>query len=72
MANVVKKYIQSGIRPDTEGLIRNPDRLENVENEQDGKRFVRRTQCKGGCGKVFQAVGVALPPTLRQVDPAEA
>jgi transposase len=53
-------------------VIRDLDQLEDVEIEQDGKHFVLRTQCKGVCGKVFQAVGVALPPTLRQVDPAEA
>jgi transposase len=52
-------------------VIRDLDRLEEVEIEQDGKRFVLRTQVKGSCGKVFQAAGVALPPTLRQVEPAD-
>jgi len=52
-------------------VLQDLDRLEEVEIEQDGKRFVLRTQTQGVCGKVFQAVGVALPPTLRQVDPPE-
>jgi len=49
-------------------IIRDLDRLQEVEIEQDKKRFVLRTQVQGSCGKVFQAVGVALPPTLRQVE----
>ena len=26
-----------------------------------------RSQCLGVCGKVFQAVGVAMPPTIREL-----
>ena len=50
-------------------VIRDLDRLEEVEIEQDGKRFLLRTETRGACGKVFQAAGVALPPTVRQVEP---
>jgi transposase len=35
--------------------------------EEDGKRMAVRSQCKGTCGKVFQSVGVAIPPTLREI-----
>jgi hypothetical protein len=35
--------------------------------EEDGKRLAVRSQCKGVCGKVFQAVGVAIPPTIREI-----
>ena len=35
--------------------------------EEDGKRLAVRSQCKGICGKVFQSVGVALPPTIREI-----
>ncbi len=41
--------------------------LEEVTLEDDGKRLAIRTQCQGICGKVFQAVGVALPPTMREM-----
>ncbi len=41
--------------------------LEEVTLEDDGKRLAIRTQCQGICGKVFQAVGVALPPTMREI-----
>jgi Transposase DDE domain len=45
------------------------DRLQMVEVEQDGKRFLLRSEVQGTCGKVFQTVGVALPPTVQQVSP---
>ena len=50
-------------------VIQDLDRLQMVEVEQDGKRFLLRTEAQGTCGKVFQAVGVALPPTVQQVSP---
>jgi len=45
------------------------DRLQVVEVEQDDKRFLLRSEVQRTCGKVFQAVGVALPPTVLQVSP---
>jgi transposase len=50
-------------------VISDLDRLQMVEVEQDGKRFLLRSEVQGTCGKVFQAVGVALPPTVQQVPP---
>ena len=47
-------------------ILRDLDRLEEVEIEKDGERFVLRTETRGCAGKVFQAAGVALPPTLRR------
>ena len=41
--------------------------LEQVTVEENGKRLAIRSQCKGLCGKIFQSVGVALPPTIREV-----
>jgi hypothetical protein len=41
--------------------------LQEVTLEEDGKRLAIRTQCEGTCGKVFQAVGVAVPPTMREI-----
>jgi hypothetical protein len=48
-------------------VIGDLDRFQMVEVEQDGKRFLLRSEVQGTCGKVFQAVGVALPPTVQQV-----
>ncbi|MCG6906955.1 MAG: hypothetical protein LJE63_10055 [Desulfobacteraceae bacterium] len=36
--------------------------LKQVVFEENGKRFIVRSECKGNCGKIFQAVGVAFPP----------
>jgi len=41
--------------------------LQQVTIEEDGKRLAIRSECKGVCGKVFQSVGVALPPTIKEV-----
>jgi transposase len=35
--------------------------------EEDGKRFAVRSQCQGICGKIFHSVGVAMPPTIREI-----
>ncbi len=50
-------------------VIQDLDRLQMIEVEQDGKRFLLRSEVQGTCGKVFQAVGVALPSTVQQVLP---
>lgn len=42
-------------------------RLQEIEVEQEGTRMLLRTEAKGLCGKVFQAVGGALPRTVRQI-----
>ena len=53
-------------------VIQDLDRLQAVEVEQDGKRFLLRSEVQGTCGAVFRAAGVALPPTVRQAIPAPA
>jgi transposase len=40
--------------------------LEEVLIKENGKSLVLRTECTGTCGRVFQAVGVAIPPTIRE------
>ena len=35
--------------------------------EDHGKSIAIRSECKGTCGKVFQAAGVAVPPTIREI-----
>ena len=41
------------------------ERLQEVILQEQGKRFAIRTECTGNCGKIFQAAGVAVPPTIR-------
>ncbi len=41
--------------------------LQEVEIEDSGKSLALRTECLRTCGKVFKAVGVAVPPTIREL-----
>jgi len=41
--------------------------LQEITIEEKGKRLALRSECRGVCGKVFQSVGVAIPPTIREV-----
>ena len=52
-------------------LLMDLDRLQEIETEQDGKRFILRTPVTGDAGHAFQAVGIALPPNIREA-PASA
>ena len=49
-------------------LLMDLDRLQEIEAEQEGKRFILRTPVTGDVGRAFQAVGVALPPNIREAD----
>ena len=42
--------------------------VEEVEAEISEKRIIFRSELKGCAGKVFQAAGVAVPPTVRFVE----
>jgi len=50
-------------------VIQDLDTLEEVRVSEGEKQFLLRTATQGVAGKVFQAVGVALPPTVQQVSP---
>ena len=74
LALVLRQELQSrleerGHELEWADVIGDLDRLQMVEVEQDGKRFLLRSAVQGSCGKVFQAVGVAVPPTVQQVSP---
>jgi len=50
-------------------VIADLDRLQLAAVGQDGKRFLLRSAVQGTCGSVFQAAGVAAPPTVQRVGP---
>jgi len=71
LALVLRKELQdrlerSGHSLEWADVLRDLDNLTETQIDKDGKEFVLRSQAKGCCGKVFQAVGVALPPTVRR------
>lgn len=41
--------------------------LQETVIEDGNKSLAIRSQCLGTCGKIFQAVGMALPPTIREL-----
>jgi len=41
--------------------------LQEIIIEDNNKSLAIRSECQGTFGKVFKAVGVALPPTIREI-----
>jgi transposase len=41
--------------------------LQETHIEENGNHLAIRSKTEGVCGKVFQAVGVAIPPTIREI-----
>jgi hypothetical protein len=74
LALVLRKELQerlaaAPLKPEWRALLADLDRLQEIEVEQDGKHFILRTPVTGVAGKAFQAVGVALPPNIRDATP---
>ena len=72
LALLLRKELQdrmarAGVEAEWAEVVRDLDEVQEVLLEQEGKRFLLRTAAAGCAGKVFQAAGVALPPTLRPV-----
>lgn len=75
LALVLRKELQdrlaaAHLQPQWRALLADLDRLQEIETEQDGKCFILRTPVTGVAGQVFQAVGVALPPQIRDAKSA--
>ena len=58
---------RQGVAAEWGDILRDLDRLQQIQLEQDGKRFLLRTPTTGVAGKLFQAVDVALPPNIREI-----
>jgi transposase len=77
LALVLRQELEVRLAKDDHNLewadvIQDLDRLQMVEVEQDGKRFLLRSEVQGTCGTVFRAAGVAVPPTVQQAKPDPA
>lgn len=75
LALILRKELEDrlavyGCKVEWADLLRDLDRLQEIELDQDGKRFCLRTPVTGVAGKLFQAVGVALPPNIRDLGPS--
>jgi hypothetical protein len=74
LALVLRKELEdrcraAGLHPEWGDVLRDLDRLQEVELTKDDKRLVLRTPVTGVAGKLFQAVRVALPPNIREPAP---
>lgn len=66
-----ERLAAAGAAPEWGDIRCDLDRLEEVTVEQGTKRFLLRVQAPGCAGIVCKAVGVALPPLVRQVPAAQ-
>ena len=41
--------------------------LQETAIHENGRSLAIRSECQGVCGKVFQAVGIAVPSTIREI-----
>ena len=75
LALVLRKALEDSLaaarlKPEWGALLRELDRLQEIQTEQEGKHFILRTPVTGDVGRVFQAVGIALPPNIREAEAA--
>jgi len=73
LALVLRKELEdrleaNGQKLEWADITRDLMNLQYAEVEQDGKRFLLRSEAQGTCGRVFTAAGVALPPTVQQIE----
>jgi transposase len=68
LALILRKRLRAPLEARGESIVRDLDALTETEVVHEGKRFRLRAEAQGACGKVFQAVGVALPPTVRRLE----
>jgi hypothetical protein len=74
LALVLRKELEDrcravGIHPEWGDVVRDLDRLQEVDLTKDGKRLLLRTPTTGIAGKLFQAAHIALPPNTRELAP---
>jgi transposase len=72
LALVLKKeldyrLVSQGLQFEWADIKQDLKALQEVILEENGSTLAIRTECRGVCGNVFKAVGVAVPPTIRVV-----
>ena len=72
LALVLRKVLQRKLEEAGHGfswaeIKQDLEALQLTMLDENGKRLAVRSQCQGTCGKIFQAVGVAIPPTIQEL-----
>ena len=73
LALVLRQELQArlaakGQTPEWADVLRDLERVQYVEVEHAGQHYRLRTELTGTAGRVFQAAGVAVPPTVQVVE----
>jgi transposase len=61
---------RAGFRPEWGDVLRDLDRLQEVEVSSDGRQIMLRTPATGVIGPLFKAARIALPANIREPEPA--
>jgi hypothetical protein len=60
----------AAFRPEWADVLRDLDRLQEVEIDKDGRQITLRTPATGVIGPLFKAARIALPANIREAEPA--
>jgi transposase len=60
----------AAFRPEWADVLRDLDRLQEIEIDKDGRQITLRTPATGIVGPLFKAARIALPANVREPDPA--
>ena len=60
----------AAFRPEWADVLRDLDRLQEIEIDKDGRRITLRTPATGVIGPLFKAARIAMPPNVREPAPA--
>jgi transposase len=63
------RLVSQGLQLEWADIKQDLKALQEVTVKEKDNTLAIRTECEGVCGKVFKAVGVAVPPTIRVVTP---
>ena len=58
---------KAGLQFEWEDIKHDLNALQEVTLEESGRKLAIRTASVGTCGKVFQTIRVAMPPSIRHV-----
>ncbi len=73
LALVLRQELQArlaarGFRFEWADILRDLERIQAVQVSQDYKHYLLRSELENTAGRVFQSVGVAVPPTVQEMD----
>lgn len=62
-----RRLEDAGFHFEWEQLKQDLKSLQEIKIEENSITFAVRSECQGTCSKVFKAVGVAIPPTIKEL-----